>query len=427
MMTMNLPVVGSDGTPIRRSPRHVSSKDVIANKGQSKRKQVAKPTPDNTPEHPRKAVQSKSRQMLKSKVITESVDDITEPESREKPKSRAGPKSKLSAGSKSKSSKSTARGQLESDPELDDNVEQNLKPKTRGAKKRASLSDDNSPPTKRVRTRVNTKTPESPALNISATSSNLDESPSTKKSSKVDKPLSTRMVNGKKTSTSSATATDIKNMEELRKANKQLEELTKKYEELKRVGIQDAENTFSEYKNNAEKRFEASDEAIQRLKKELAKLKEQKSVKKQLENQKLLEKQAEELESLNKQLEKIEAKNEKMNGVKTAQDNPSLDLSLQLYQQLSQLTVVQIERTDQDIVFKCEQTGSKGTLRYVLRQDLDDPETFHYEPLLDEEKDADLIEQIPSYFNEAISFKKAYASLFFWRALDSLKKEAKKH
>ncbi|ORX88705.1 hypothetical protein K493DRAFT_359155 [Basidiobolus meristosporus CBS 931.73] len=407
-----LAISNNSVSPVRRSPRKIT-KD--ATKSQPKRGKVSKISPDNTPERPKTTSKPKSRQTQKAEVqeISTSREDT-----KQATKSKAGSKNEPTKPSRGRPSKAT-------NIEPISEAEQSPEPKTRLSRKRASLSTDDLPPAKRGRTRSVADTPESPSVDISLNASAQEESPSTGNGRKISKvSLSHRAVNGKKRT---ASINDAGKPEELKRVNKQLEELTKKYEELKRIGIQDAEKTFSEYKNNAELRFKASDDAIDRLKKELAKLKEQKSVKKQLENQKLLEQQAEELESLNSEVAKLRSESEKLNEEKVSSDTAEMDLSLQLYKELSQLKIMQIEKTDQELIFTCEQTGGKGTLKYLLRQDLDDLETFHYEPLLDEENDADLIEQIPGYFNEAISFNKAYASLFFWRALDSLKKEAKKH
>lgn len=101
---------------------------------------------------------------------------------------------------------------------------------------------------------------------------------------------------------------------------------------------------------------------------------------------------------------------------------------IDLYSDLTNLVVVGIKKGEEgEEVFDCLQTGRNGTLHFQLSisnasdQAFSDAE-FVYTPLLDEKRDAELLDLLPDYLTEEICFPRNHVAKFYMKVLDSMAK-----
>ncbi|KAH8430263.1 putative chromosome segregation protein (Pcs1) [Aspergillus melleus] len=99
-----------------------------------------------------------------------------------------------------------------------------------------------------------------------------------------------------------------------------------------------------------------------------------------------------------------------------------------LYSDLTGLIIRDVKRRETDNLYDCIQTGINGTLHFKLAVPLDEAaasfETaeFQYIPLLDENRDRDLVDILPEYLTVDITFARQQASKFYTRVIDALTK-----
>ncbi|ORY05953.1 hypothetical protein K493DRAFT_344722 [Basidiobolus meristosporus CBS 931.73] len=203
--------------------------------------------------------------------------------------------------------------------------------------------------------------------------------------------------------------------EDLQKVKREYRDLLERYEDLKRIGIQEAETNFGEYKRNAQDRFKFSDNLVSQLKAQISTLKKSKTNAKE---EILIQKQKEDIQSLKEQIEQLQAENRKL----AVHKQDDLTLSLGLYKELAGLQVVSMEHEKDVTTWECEQNGRNGAFRYILRLEHDDPDSYHFEPMLDQ-ADAALMQILPGYLTKAISFSKGDAGVFFWKVFNSLQQD----
>lgn len=96
-----------------------------------------------------------------------------------------------------------------------------------------------------------------------------------------------------------------------------------------------------------------------------------------------------------------------------------------LYGDLTGLIVRGMKQEDEEDVFDCIQTGRNGTLHFKLGIDTGSGDNyedvqFSYRPQLDEDRDRDLIDLLPDFLVEDISFARPQASNFYRRMIKSL-------
>ncbi|PNP52729.1 hypothetical protein THARTR1_06570 [Trichoderma harzianum] len=97
-----------------------------------------------------------------------------------------------------------------------------------------------------------------------------------------------------------------------------------------------------------------------------------------------------------------------------------------LYADLTGLIVRDVRRIDKEDVFDCIQTGRNGTLHFKLAlENMDSADSyedvqFAYRPQLDASRDGDLIEALPDYLTEEITFPRNQAPKFYARVIKSL-------
>ncbi|OJJ33210.1 hypothetical protein ASPWEDRAFT_115559 [Aspergillus wentii DTO 134E9] len=98
-----------------------------------------------------------------------------------------------------------------------------------------------------------------------------------------------------------------------------------------------------------------------------------------------------------------------------------------LYSDLTGLIVRDVKKREDDYLYDCIQTGINGTLHFKLAvphvssANFQTAE-FQYIPLLDENRDRDLVEILPDYLTVDITFSRQQASKFYTRVIDTLTK-----
>ncbi|KAL3491987.1 chromosome segregation protein Csm1/Pcs1-domain-containing protein [Aspergillus germanicus] len=98
-----------------------------------------------------------------------------------------------------------------------------------------------------------------------------------------------------------------------------------------------------------------------------------------------------------------------------------------LYSDLTGLIIRDVKQRNEDTLYDCIQTGVNGTLHFKLavpRVSSADFETaeFQYIPLLDENRDRELVATLPDYLTVDITFVRQQASKFYTRVIDALTK-----
>ncbi|KAF2836111.1 hypothetical protein M501DRAFT_904821, partial [Patellaria atrata CBS 101060] len=100
-----------------------------------------------------------------------------------------------------------------------------------------------------------------------------------------------------------------------------------------------------------------------------------------------------------------------------------------LYSDLTGLIVRGVKRGEEEDVYDCIQTGRNGTLHFHLAvadsegaSSYDEVE-FTYIPLLDENRDRDLLDLLPDYLTEEIFFPRSSAARFYAKIQDCMTKK----
>ncbi|KAK3398545.1 putative MAM1 protein [Sordaria brevicollis] len=278
--------------------------------------------------------------------------------------------------------------------------------------------------------------------------------------------------------THTANSDEVELRRKLGEMTQKYEALELKYRDLREVAVKEAERNFDRLRKQSEERTAASDQLIAALKSELSSHKEaareNARVQKQLEASEsqlftLNAKVAELTSSLTKSKTEINALNIKLtasrqaeaaavakigqpqmpgsaiknkqngNRVNTeaiAQATQQAQLKEDLYSDLTGLIVRGVKRDQQsgEDVYDCIQTGKNGTLHFKLAHisantahvDADettqifDEDQFHYMPQLDTNRDRALIDLLPDYLVEEITFPRQHAAKFYSRVNKAL-------
>lgn len=239
---------------------------------------------------------------------------------------------------------------------------------------------------------------------------------------------------------------------------RQLSELQQKYSKLEKrfhdlheLAVKKAERNFELLKTQTNENTRVADELIAQLKEEIAEQSKQIQQAEQLQSQ--LSASKAEVDALCTQLSETDqslaqAKSEMKTlysklaasrhvepnskgpaaGNRTAlgENNLAAQIKEELYADLTGLLVRDVRRVDKDDVFDCIQTGRNGTLHFKLAlEDLEAADSyedaqFAYRPQLDESRDGDLIDVLPDYLTEEITFPRHQASKFYARVIKSL-------
>ncbi|KAI4101459.1 MAG: hypothetical protein L6R37_004934 [Teloschistes peruensis] len=99
-----------------------------------------------------------------------------------------------------------------------------------------------------------------------------------------------------------------------------------------------------------------------------------------------------------------------------------------LYRDLTGLLVLGVEKGSEVDVFDCIQTGRNGTLHFKLgiatnTEGSYEETDFQYTPRLDQDRDRDLLELLPDYLSEEITFSRLNAGMFYGRVVETLMKK----
>ncbi|KAL2832453.1 chromosome segregation protein Csm1/Pcs1-domain-containing protein [Aspergillus cavernicola] len=98
-----------------------------------------------------------------------------------------------------------------------------------------------------------------------------------------------------------------------------------------------------------------------------------------------------------------------------------------LYSDLTGLIIRDVKKREKDSLYDCIQTGVNGTLHFKLvvphvsSVNFETAE-FQYIPLLDEDRDRELVDILPEYLTVDITFIRQQASKFYTRVIDALTK-----
>ncbi|KAI3332312.1 hypothetical protein HD806DRAFT_480129 [Xylariaceae sp. AK1471] len=240
------------------------------------------------------------------------------------------------------------------------------------------------------------------------------------------------------------------------------ESLEAKYRDLREIGVQEAERNFDRLKKQGEERASTDKQLIATLKAQLASqtevAKDTERLRKQLEYSQskvedlqgkldgvhgTLAEAKTEIKTLSTKLaaaRSTESANVKVPGstMKNNHGNTRLVANAaeaaaqlaqkkeNLYGDLTGLLVCGVKREKDEEVFDCVQTGRNGTLHFKLAIGIDgssdklDDAQFMYMPQLDAARDAELMDILPDYLVEEITFPRLHAAKFFARVVKAL-------
>ncbi|EXJ80830.1 hypothetical protein A1O3_07114 [Capronia epimyces CBS 606.96] len=252
---------------------------------------------------------------------------------------------------------------------------------------------------------------------------------------------------------------------------RKLENVDLKYRNLKDVGINEANANMEKVRKQCDAAMQASNELIASLRKELAMqaplAQEARQLKKQFQTQEEeMATMRQTLSGLENSLSAAQNENKALQAKLAAARAPSVDnakvktpgsaikaaghrplmiasaeaaqaaqaaqtaqMKEDLYSDLTGLIIRSVKRTEEGDTYDCIQTGRNGTLHFKLYVDQEDARTasfeeteFLYTPLLDANQDRAMIDLMPSYLTEDITFARQNAAKFYGRVVDTLTK-----
>lgn len=230
---------------------------------------------------------------------------------------------------------------------------------------------------------------------------------------------------------------DDDTQQQLAEAHQKYLILEKRFHDLHEIAVKKAEENFELLKAKTSENTRVADEFIAELKEEIAELTKQSQQMEQLQadvSAKVadIEAMQTELAEADQRLAQAKAENKalysKLAASRTGsgENKPAAQTKEELYADLTGLIVRDVRRVDNEDVFDCIQTGRNGTLHFKLAlEDLEAADSyedvqFAYRPQLDESRDGDLIDVLPDYLTEEITFPRHQASKFYARVIKSL-------
>ncbi|CAG8955327.1 hypothetical protein HYFRA_00011310 [Hymenoscyphus fraxineus] len=252
-----------------------------------------------------------------------------------------------------------------------------------------------------------------------------------------------------------------------------------RFQDLKEIASKDADHTFDQYKKLSEEKEKALNNLISSLKADVAAqtaiAKESKTLKKKLDSQSTdmaalhaqitqlnasLSESKKETQELLAEKKTLTAENKtlstklaanrniaasvesatvkvpgsavKAGGIRmvgtaeAAQAAQAAQLKEDLYGDLTGLIIMSVARKPEEDIFDCIQTGRNGTLHFKLdaanekASDNYDDAQCNYVPQLDPSRDASLIQLLPDYLVDEISFPRSQAAKFYARVVKAL-------
>lgn len=276
-------------------------------------------------------------------------------------------------------------------------------------------------------------------------------------------------VRSRPTTTADVEETDSSLRRRLGDLTKKYDALETKYRDLREIGVKEAERSFDRYKKQSEDRAKTAADLISKLKDELAAQKD--LAREGQRHKKDLEAKDAEATSLAGQVQVMEnALAEARKEIKTLATRLSASRTVEvphtlkappgsalkigagvgsaaaraaasaealqvaqaaqmkedLYGDLTGLIIRGVKRSEDEDVFDCIQTGRNGTLHFKLSIGNDmsaenyDEVQFMYMPQLDPSRDRALMDMLPDYLVEEISFPRPHAAKFYSRVMRSL-------
>ncbi|EXJ58144.1 hypothetical protein A1O7_05568 [Cladophialophora yegresii CBS 114405] len=248
---------------------------------------------------------------------------------------------------------------------------------------------------------------------------------------------------------------------------RKFENVDLKYRNLKEVGINEANANMEKLRKQCDATMQASNDLIASLKKELATqaplAQETRKLKQQMQSQedemrKMRETAADLSTSLTAAQNEIKTLQAKVAAARSSSvDHPKTpgsamkssaqrsvvisnaeaaksveiaQMKLDLYSDLTGLVVLNLKKTEEGHSYECIQTGQNGTLHFRLFVDQEIARTMSFEdteylytPLLDPDRDHEMIKLMPGYLTEEITFARLNASKFYGRVVDTLTKK----
>ncbi|KAJ2628898.1 hypothetical protein H4R22_003632 [Coemansia sp. RSA 1290] len=208
-----------------------------------------------------------------------------------------------------------------------------------------------------------------------------------------------------------------------------------KYEELLQLRQSQPEKEYEEFRKKAQERFDAAEDVIKSLRKEVAGLKRKgtqvktedieanvrKALEKDFDKQKALLKQ--QVETLTQDLaakEQAVERLEKHQRLTETSTDYNLRQKLHVMQEVTGLVIDDLVAEDDGLSYVCRQAGPTASVRYVLTAFDDMPTDFQYTPF----GDAAALAALPEYLREPISFERSAAHMFHWRLCNHLHQAA---
>ncbi|WQF80065.1 Putative monopolin complex subunit Csm1/Pcs1, csm1/Pcs1 domain superfamily [Colletotrichum destructivum] len=258
------------------------------------------------------------------------------------------------------------------------------------------------------------------------------------------------------TESSGVEANEVVLRRRLGETTRKYDNLEAKYRDLRDIGVKAAERNFDILKKESEERAKTANELISHLKADLAVQRD--LAKTGQQHQKQLQEMEAKVTALTTSL--AEAKQEvktlstrlaasrsaeaaasakvvpgsavKSGSAAAARAIASSDavqtgqLREDLYGDLTGLIVRLTKRDSAGQVFDCIQTGRNGTLHFKLEVESEssgenyEEAHFTYKPQLDSNRDRDLIDMLPDFLVEEITFPRPHAAKFYARVIKSL-------
>ncbi|KAK2044052.1 chromosome segregation protein [Colletotrichum somersetense] len=250
-------------------------------------------------------------------------------------------------------------------------------------------------------------------------------------------------------------AGEVQLRRKLGETTRKYDHLEAKYRDLRDIGVKAAERNFDNLKKESEERANTASELIGQLKADLAMqrdlAKAGQQYKKQLEEMEAkvaaltttLAETRQDVKTLSTRLAasrsaeaaastKTVPGSAVKSGSAAARALANSDvvqmgqLKEDLYGDLTGLIVRVMKRDSHGQVFDCIQTGRNGTLHFKLEVESESSSEnyeeahFTYKPQLDENRDRDLIDVLPDFLVEEITFPRPHAAKFYARVVKSL-------
>ncbi|KAI9732571.1 MAG: hypothetical protein M1834_003907 [Cirrosporium novae-zelandiae] len=246
------------------------------------------------------------------------------------------------------------------------------------------------------------------------------------------------------------------------------ENLDVKYRNLREIGIKEAEKNFEKLQKQSEAKTKAANDLIASLKADLAiqtnLANEADSLQSRIADQETqIHSLLSQISTLTSTLASSQNDNKSLQAKLAASRSATIDnsttsrvpgsavkpnrsvmysnpetaqiaqLKEDLYSDLTGLIFRNVKRGDEWDIYDCLQTGRNGTLHFKLSvasavrtgTSYEDTE-FQYTPLLDAERDRDLLALLPEYLTEEITFSRNSASQFYSRVMHTLTKQPPK-